>query len=152
MRSHVFAHHSPERMCNKKNSLLGNNDESRIVTLVSLGKSSSMYLACTWSPASVNLISDQHPFPVLLVFLQFPCHTVFMGGFIPTIYPKPPPDVELRAILDITFSYLVSIQWYRVALQSFSAVHPNSTLFYNKNPYNCIFMCVLLIYCKMCWQ
>lgn len=61
-------------------------------------------------------------------------------------------DVGFCAILGITFRERVNIQCYRVALQSFSAVHPSSVLFYNKNPYNCIFTCVLLTYCEMCWQ
>lgn len=79
-----------------------------------------MCLACPWSPARMNLISDQQPFPVLLMFLEFPCHTFSMGGFVTTIYPKPPRiDVELSAILDITLSELGSIQWCRVCAAVF---------------------------------
>lgn len=65
-------------------------------------------------------------------------------------HPPLPHDVGLNAVLDITFSEL--LQWYRVALHSFSAVHPSSALFYNKNSCSWIFTYVLLTYCEMCWQ
>lgn len=112
-----------------------------------------MCLACPWSPARMNLISDQQPFPVLLMFLEFPCHTFSMGGVVTTIYPKPPlTDVGLSAILDITLVSWEVSSGAGFVLQSSSAIHPNSALFYDKNPYSCIFTCVLLTCCETCWQ
>jgi len=60
----------------------------------------------------MNLISDQGPFPVLLIFLRFPCHVFSSEGvggkvvwprLVATVYStKPHTDEGLLAILDMT--------------------------------------------------
>lgn len=141
-------------MCDKKNSLLGNNDESRRYLFKFPGGSVQ---ACVWLVPGAQLVWTWSQISVLSLccwcsynFLVSPFPWV---GLPPQYILNPPTiDVAPSAILDITLVNWKVPSGAGFALQSFSAVHPNSALFYDKNSYNCIFTRVLLTYCEMCWQ